>query len=109
MYHEPEPDMQDVQRSRRGTADLEELKKLIPLVSVYEDEDLNLESYSWKDPEVDPTGCELLKDECMEWARGKKTLHECSMLAQLCICEWKEDEAGKFVTKKGGPRVLNRR
>ena len=45
---------------------------------------------TWKDPEEDPTGCELLNDECNEVVRGKKDIYDASLLAQLCISEWKE-------------------
>lgn len=51
---------------------------------------------AWKDPEEDPTGCELLKDEINEHLNGKKEFHDMTMLAQLCVAEWTESKEQEF-------------
>lgn len=62
---------------------------------------------TWKDPEEDPTGCELLKNEINEYIRGKKKEDNLSMLAQLCVAEWKENKTQRF--RKEALNVFNRR
>ena len=51
---------------------------------------------TWRDPEEDPTGHELLKDEVNEYLHGKKKLSKCSLLAQLCIAEAEEADQHRY-------------
>ena len=45
----------------------------------------------WKDPEEDPTGYELLKDEINEHLNGKKKLDQLGDLAQMVMGQWIEE------------------
>jgi len=45
---------------------------------------------TWKDPEDDLTGNQLLTDDINEFLHGKKTFHDMSIMGQMCIAEAKE-------------------
>jgi hypothetical protein len=44
----------------------------------------------WRNPDDDPTGYELLRDEINEHLHGKKKFNEMSHIAQLAFGEWEE-------------------